>query len=102
MALDEQRLRTIGELFRGDGGPLRERQEFRAGNVRGRKFVGLAHVDEAGRKGAGEPGLCFHDRDLGNSHVDQFVIETGVPTLTFSKNFWAMKPGMRMQPCEAG
>jgi len=30
--------------------------------------------------------------------VDQCDTVTGVPTLTFSKNFSAMNPGIRMQP----
>ncbi len=64
-------------------------------------FVGLADVDQAWRVGAGELLLRLGDRDPGNGH-GQLVIETGVPTFTFSKNFWAMNPGIRMQPWEAG
>jgi len=101
MTLDEQRFRRIGKLFRGQGRPLRQGQEFRAGDAGDLVFIGLAHIDEAGRVGCGEAQFRLSYRNLGDSHR-QLVIETGVPTFTFSKNFWAMKPGMRMQPWEAG
>jgi AcrR family transcriptional regulator len=52
--------------------------------------------------GSGKRGSSSGASSNKKRHADQFEIETGVPTLTFSKNFCAMKPGMRMQPCEAG
>ena len=102
MALDQEWLRGIGELLPGQRRPLRKREQLRAGNMRDLIFLGLAHVDETRRMRRGEPHLGFRDGNLGDGHARQFVIETGVPTLRFSKNFFAMNPGMRMQPCEAG
>ena len=103
MALDEQRFVGIDELFRGQRRPLRKREQLGAGNARNLEFVGLAHIDEARGLRGGESQLRLCDRNFGDSHAPgQLMIWTGVPTLTFSKNFWAMKPGMRIQPCEAG
>ena len=44
----------------------------------------------------------FGDGDFRDGHACQFVIETGVPTDTLLKKISAIRPGMRMQPCEAG
>ena len=47
-------------------------------------------------------GDILTDVDFRDRHARQWVSVTGVPCETFSKNRSAMKPGMRMQPCEAG
>ena len=101
MAKDEQRLRGICQLFRRDGRPLGKREQFCAGDLGKLEFVRLAHIDEAGRIRGGEPLLRFADGDLRERHGRQCVTETGVPFSTWAKNRSAMKPGMRMQPCEA-
>ena len=102
VADDEERLRVIAEFFRGDGGPLGEREKLGSGDAGEGKFIGLAHVDEARRGRAGEPPVRFGDGDFRQGHADQFVIVTGVPTETWLKKISAIRPGMRMQPCEAG
>ena len=94
-------LLRIGQLFRDQLGPERKGQQLGALDMRRGIFVGLADVDQAGWIGAGELPLRLGDGDRGNGH-GQLVIETGVPTFRFSKNFCAMNPGIRMQPWEAG
>ena len=102
VAVDEERLRRIGEPFRGDGRPLRKREQFRPGDAGDFKLIGLTHVDEARRNRPGETPVRFGDGDFRRGHAGQFVTDTGVPTETLLKKISAMRPGMRMQPCEAG
>lgn len=102
MAMDEEGLRWNSELFCSHSRPLGKRQKFGPRNAGDRIFFGLTHVDKARRIGARQPKARFRDGDFRDGHARQLLIETGVPTLTFSKNFCAMNPGIRMQPCEAG
>ena len=46
VALDEEGLRFVSEGFDYDRRPLREREQFRAGNARDCKFIGLPNVDQ--------------------------------------------------------
>jgi len=103
MALDEERLVRVGEFGGGCGRPLGKREQLGAGDARQFVFIRLADVDEQRRGGGREALLRLDHRDFWNGHWRrQLEIDTGVPTFTFSKNFWAMNPGMRMHPWDAG
>ena len=102
VAVEEERLRGIGEFFHSDGRPLREREQLGTGDAGDFKLIGLAHVEEARRGRPGEALVRFGDGDFRQGHAGQSVTDTGVPTATWLKKISAMWPGMRMQPCEAG
>ena len=102
MALDEERLRGIAEFFHGERGPLGEREQLGSGDAGDFKLIGLAHVDEARRGRPGKALVRVGDGDFRGGHRGQFVTVTGVPRETLLKKISAIRPGMRMQPCEAG
>ena len=102
VAVDEQRLRGIGELFRGERGPLRKREQLGSGDAGDFKLIRLPHINEPRWLRADESPVRFGDEDFRDGHARQFVIDTGVPTDTLLKKISAIRPGMRMQPCEAG
>src|SRR5689334_13133567 len=102
MALNGERLRLVGQFLQRDLRPLRQRDQFYAGNPAMIPFALLAHIDEPRRRRARERRLQLAHRDFRNLRPHYISTETGVPTLTLLKYFAAMNPGMRMQPCDAG
>ncbi len=69
VALEKERLPWVGELFRGECGPLREREQFSTRNTGDHKFIGFADVDQARRIGRAKPGVRLRDGDFWNGHV---------------------------------
>lgn len=108
VAVNHHHPRRIGAEARQGFGEFPQWQPLATGDAADRHFIGLAAIDQARTfgYGQGQPtgDLCRADiQGVGGigKHEPGYSMITGVPTVTFSKNFSDIGCGMRMQPCDA-